>query len=263
MGGEIVFEESVVKSHRLANKYLSDLDSLCRNEKDYGHKDYFHCIICCLDMDAVERDGQGISDCTMDAAVGIATNNGNRIQNPRFALVELRLGYTSVNNFDFSNMERKISHTRELLLDSVIHPIYYFVYPEHLYSKAVYRFSCENRTKGKKKYWEAVSPSSFMDKIKFMVISPLVFKPATDIDKLKIDFKQSFSDNPLSAVALFTRWCDSVYKYFAQNNRNEANAILDALKEVVDGINYGKDADIQTALELIQGDVIWNIYRNN
>ena len=124
----LVFDNAFVQGHVLAARFLSDLDALCR--RDYNGVDYFHLTIACLDMDAYESSLSGDNDATMDASVGVANYQDNRVSDCRHLLVELRFKYKSTNNFKVENMRQKVNHTKNLLQGDRVHDemIFFRVY---------------------------------------------------------------------------------------------------------------------------------------
>lgn len=250
MTTEKIYEDSIVTGHCLAGRFLSDLDSLC--QRDYGHA-YFGKEVLCLDMDAVEQSNQGTQDCTMDAATGIADYRNGTTSNTRLLLVELRLDYKSTANFDYSNMSRKVVHTKGLLSGSMIDSKFYFVFDDKLWQRAQNEFSRRSLSNKEYRAWKAVSPQSFFDDIKFK--QDLPFVPETDIDKLKKDISTHLHHDIDKAFDFALFWLGKVDGYRVKNNQNEANAILLAMKEVVDGIICAEDNDLKEFKTLLSDEV--------
>lgn len=247
---EKVFEESIVTGHYLAGRFLSDLDLLC--QRDYGNA-YFGKKVLCLDMDAAEHSTKTMTDCTMDAAVGIADYKNSIVSNGRFLLVELRLDYKTTANLDYSNMSRKVAHTKSMLSDSVIDSKFYFVFNDTLWQRAQNEFERHSRNNKEYSAWKAVSPQSFLDDIKFK--QDLPFIPESDIDKLKRDFSSHLHYDVDKAFDFALFWLRKVDIYRVKNNHNEANAILQAVKDVIDGIADNGDNDLKELRTMLLDEV--------
>ena len=83
-----IYCEAFTRNSYLANRFLSNLDALCL--RDYG-RPFFNKSIICLDLDAYESSVEGNNMPTMDASVGVADYNANRVSSRRHLLVELQV----------------------------------------------------------------------------------------------------------------------------------------------------------------------------
>ncbi len=258
MAEQLVFDETVVTSHHLYEKFSSNLDSLC--QRDYRGKKYFNKEIKCLDMDSVERARSETTDCTMDAVVGIASYENNTIRNSKLALVELRLNYTSTNNFDCSNMSRKVSHTRDLLSESAIHNVFYFVYTEQLYQRAENVFGRWARTSRECGFWKAVSPVTFLNDVKFR--QDINDSPLTDLNTLKTEFHNSFFPDINKAIGIFYYWVNVIDRFRNKNNHNEANAILQTVNEVIRNIDCEEESEMMMVTNMMAEEIERKIKNN-
>lgn len=247
---EKVFEDSIVTGHCLAGRFLSDLDLLC--QRDYGNA-YFGKKVQCLDMDAVEQSNPGMQNCTMDAATGIADYRNGTASNGRFLLVELRLDYKSTANFDYSNMSRKVSHTKDLLSGSIMDSTFYFVFNDNLWQRAQSDFDRRSRSNKEYRTWKAVSPQSFFNEIKFKQDLPPV--PETDIDKLKKDISTHLHQDIYKAFDFTLFWLGKVDVYRVKNNHNEANAILEAVKDAIEGITDNGNTDLRELRTMLLDEI--------
>lgn len=61
----------------------------------------------------------GQKQATMDAVIGIADYENNRKTTGKLLMVELRLGYKSTEGLEAASLNRKVSHTLELLNPAV------------------------------------------------------------------------------------------------------------------------------------------------
>jgi hypothetical protein len=249
-----VFDDNFIIGHKLATKYLSNLDALCR--RDYKGKDYFHKQIVCLDMDAYESSLSGNNDATMDASVGIADYENNRMANSRHLLVELRFGYKSTGNIDVENMRRKIRHTKDLLVDDRIHERFVFIYEDKIAPQAKsYLKRLARQTKyNDLGYWDAVSVADFdvyvFDK------ATLPYTPINDIKQIETGLKAKFQkDGYNGLVNLIDYWINEIEKYEQKYNLQECDAIAKTLLEVLDQIPVSSIVFEKDYLDLMRDDV--------
>lgn len=106
-----------VESHPIYEKAGALLSDVCK--RDYKDN-FFDERIECLDMDTYETmicGGQ--KQATMDAVIGIADYENNRKTTGKLLMVELRLGYKSTDGLETASLNRKVSHTLELLNPAV------------------------------------------------------------------------------------------------------------------------------------------------
>lgn len=157
----LVYDDSLIRNHPIAKKgFLSDLDALCK--RDYN-KEFFHKSIICLDLDAYEKFINNQADATMDASVGIADCDNNRLNNPRHLLIELRLGYKSSNNIHVTKLLQKYNHSRKDLFQSDrVDAKAYFIYPDNIVSQAKHYFNRYAKQHHEISKWEAISVCQFI-----------------------------------------------------------------------------------------------------
>ena len=111
---ETIYDNNTLKRHSLYSQCRTSLNDI--SIRDYGKGRYFDVQIECLDMDTYETAiCHGQPDCTVDAVIGIADCNNKQKNNFRLLLVELRLDYKSADNLSKSNLESKVTHTKDLL----------------------------------------------------------------------------------------------------------------------------------------------------
>lgn len=234
-----MFDDSFVSGHKLAPKFLSDLDSLCR--RDYHGKEYFHKQIVCLDMDAYEDSLSGNNDATMDASVGIATHENNRISDSRHLLVELRFNYKSTNNFDVANMRNKVSHTKSLLQGEMVHDKMVFIYTDEVAPKAKSYFSRLSKQYKDLCCWDAVSVAEYFDYVRDKNSFP--YQPINDLEQIKTDLKSKFKSNGLEGLyAISDYWMGEMEKYNLRYNKEESQAIAKVVLDFWEQLPLSRDS---------------------
>lgn len=222
----IVFDESFVLKHKLAPQFASDLDSLCR--RDYQGKTFFHKQVVCLDMDAYESSRSGNNDATMDAAVGIATYENNRLSDSRHLLVELRFNYRSANNFDVIKMRNKVNHTKSLLPGERVHEKVFFVYTDEVAPKAKSYFSRYSKQFGDLRCWDAVSVNEYFDYVRDKDSFP--YQPINDLEQIKVELENKYKTKGLDGLyTLSGYWIDEMEKYDNRYNKEESQALAKVL----------------------------------
>lgn len=252
MNGLVVFDKTIVEEHRLAKNYKSDLDSICK--RDYG-KAFFNARhpIACIDMDSVEESLWGRKDCTMDAAIGICDYQDGIFQKTKFALVELKLGKKSTNNIGITHLGKKISHTKQLLPESSFHSTCYFVYPENLYQRVKSEFEKEARTQRRDEFWDSVSPSAFLTKIRFR--EDISSAQVMDVEELKRTFYDSFFPNPEKAYDFYCKQSKKMIDYRLQHYHSEADTMLQSMYEVITSLNREDNPRLAMICEMIEDDI--------
>lgn len=208
--------------------FISDLDSLC--VRDYG-KCYFNEKIACIDMDAFETSKSGDNDRTMDAAIGIATYQNNKSSDKRFLLVELRFDYISTRNFDYNNMSDKICHTKDILSGNRIHDKYVFVYNDNVAAQANNEFSRKAKVHSEYKRWLSLSPTGFKNMIDRVENQP--YTPINDVNSIINSMKASWSKDDNRFLDTYNGWINKIENYKNQYNYQEAESILNALKNAI------------------------------
>lgn len=258
----LVFDNDFVLRHKLASQFLSDLDTLCR--RDYKEKDYFHKQIVCLDMDAYETSLGGNNDATMDASVGIADYENNRMANCRHLLVELRFNYKSTKGFDLDNMRRKISHTKDLLKDDGIHYKFVFVYTDAVAPQAKSYFKrlskqSQNRDMA---YWDAMSVSEFdtyvVDK------ATLPYTPINDTKQIETELLNQYHEKGYEGLVCFLDyWINAIRVYELKYNREECKSIAKVLDKTLKKVPEPKDADEKAYIDLMTKKVAYYLSKEN
>ena len=85
------------------------------SNRDRKGSNYFSKEIEALDMDNYEKTRGGNADRTVDAVIGIETCINKNCMSPRLMMIELRTNYDNPNNLSKSELERKVSHSSQLL----------------------------------------------------------------------------------------------------------------------------------------------------
>lgn len=218
----LVYDNNYIIGNDLSSRFLSDLDALCR--RDYKGIEYFHRKIVCLDMDAYETSLSGNNDATMDASIGIASYDNNTMKESRHLLVELRFNYKSTNNFDVTNMRKKVSHTKDLLSGDKIHDKFVFIYTDEVASKAKSYFSRLSKQHSDIRCWDAVSVSEYFNYIRDKNDFP--YQPINNLDQIKENLNKKYYSGGINGLNEITEyWIGRMNQYNLQYNKEESNAI--------------------------------------
>jgi len=224
-----IIDETYLLQFALAQRFPSDLNALCN--RDY-HLTPFHLNLSCIDLDSYEKSIGGNPDHTADSAIGIADKVGNRVSNSRLLLLELRLWYDNVDNQKISDLIRKYSHSRDILIS----------FAATLDSRFILVYSCRSIAERNKyflsrfKYSHPIVnqfESWFVEKLEEeLVIDSGEYTYETDIEQLKL----SLNTNDFSSfVDAIEYWKFSAETYYNRYNLAESEYILrsliDSLKE--------------------------------
>ena len=235
----LVFDNGFVLGHKLASQFLSDLDALCR--RDYHGKEYFRKQIVCLDMDAYETSLSGNNDATMDAAVGIAAYENNRMSDSRHLLVELRFNYKSTSNFDVTNMRNKVNHTKSLLAGDKVHDKMVFLYTDEVASKAKNYLSRLSKQYKDLCNWNAISVAEFFDYVRDKNSFP--YQPINDLGQIVTELKSKFVSNGLDGLyTISDYWICEIEKYSLRYNNEESQAIAKTVFDFWDQLPQSSDS---------------------
>lgn len=188
----------------------------------------------CIDLDTWEISRSGSNDCTMDAAVGIASFNtvSRKRSNHRLLLVEMKLGVTGARfNPRKGELEGKVTHSRAVLLvNHNVDPHNFFIVPTDYLSQALNELSRWKRGSGSAALasWEFLDPPRFNNLISLETDFPYI--PKTDIKAIEDDIKAAvYSDAICKAIR---RWMDVAQDYANRFVVEEARFILQNLIKI-------------------------------
>lgn len=155
----VVSDDDFVRGNQLSKKYSSTLNDI--SNRDY-RKAFFKNDRVCIDLDAYEDSFKKAQpEPTMDAAIGVADKNEERLVNRRFLLVELRLNYKSSDPLSSSNMISKVKHSKELLRPSNIDKQSVFVFTKTVSNQAKNYFFRYRNQYPEMRNWIAKTPEEF------------------------------------------------------------------------------------------------------
>lgn len=246
----LVFADDYRKTQSISDGFSSDLDALC--QRDY-RRQYFNHFIPCLDMDAYETSLSGQNDCTMDASVGIASFENNRISNKCLLLVELRLGYTTTSHFDYRNMAQKVCHTKDLLSDANVYDKFFFIFSEAFASRAYNDFCRMSRSRKEYANWLAMSPSGFLTTIHN--VQDIPFVPINSPDVIVNEIRKAFAGGESEFLCKYEFWKSKADKYRVRNNLQEADSILNSLKNCISSLDGNQDDDMRGYCDMILEEI--------
>lgn len=246
-----VYSPEFTHQSHLAPVCYSDLDTLC--QRDYG-KSYFSTPIFCLDLDTFENLSTGNNDATMDAATGMADWQNNHSANNRHLLIELRFGYKSTEHFDFVNMKRKVSHSRDLLNPERVNEQVVFLYERHVAPQAMNRFSRLSSQDRELKQWLAMDVEGFNS---FIVDrSSLPYDPENNLEEIKLDLKRKYEGGGLNALECLVKyWRDKMDQYNLRYKQAESNAIAQVIIGFLKSLSFEKGSFEEEYLELCIDDI--------
>lgn len=260
---QIVYNDKIVAEHTIAQRgCMHLLDELA--ESDYHKRGYFDERIRCLSLDEYEEKVCGGSkDNTMDAAVGICDYVNNRVVNSRLMLVELRMGYDSADNLSRSSLEHKITHSRNLLVDTRMEKTNFFVFTDTIAPKAkswATRMAYAARLKSD---WEILGVTQFNELLNFE--SDMPYHPIHDVDAIKKGLLQCMDSMDWEKLFAQTGyWKELAETYRTQYKVLEFNSIINTLWGVwqtVDPQNYRLNQDDDACIEIeLWKEEIHNLY---
>lgn len=130
----MTYSEQTTSNHPLAHRYQKLIDTVLKNE---GARNTPFTTEKCIDLDQLEIDlsrGQD-RDKTMDFMIGLTSK--------QMLLVEAKLNVKSPNNLGKKELEEKIRHTKEILIEREVSIAKekVFLFDDHVIGKARYYIS--------------------------------------------------------------------------------------------------------------------------
>lgn len=181
-------------------------------------------------MDAYESFLSGDNDATMDASIGIANYENNRMSDDRHLLVELRFDYKSTKNLKPENIRQKVSHTKALLSGSRIHNEFFFLFTEEVAPKARSYFYRLSKQYHDAVYWKAMSVTDFFGCVYDKRSFP--YKPINDLGKIEEELNNKYLAGEVTGLISLTEyWMGEIEKYNLRYNKLESRAIARVLRD--------------------------------
>lgn len=228
---EWIYNNTVVERHSLFPACGSTLNEV--SNRDYPNSNYFNPDIECLDMDTYEKKvlRKSHADRTVDAVMGISTYENNRDLNPRFLLIELRIGYESASNLSKTEMEGKVSYTKSLLGgEKTIEKGSLFIFSQSVASQAERWFDRQSRTGGEIKNCKACSVSDFSTIIKSK--SDFPYEPIHKAEDIKNNVQlYEAKAEWKNFIKQVEYWCREAEKY-RYTNPSEFAHIVQVIKSI-------------------------------
>lgn len=208
----VVYDNESLCKHKLYEKCGSTLHEV--SKKDYPKKNYFDKNILCLDMDAYEtqiRHGQ--TDCTTDAVIGISSCDNKKLSNPRLLLVELKMDCIGTNGLSKTNLESKVTHTKQLLgSESTINTESVFVFSENMVAQAKHWVSSRQREGGEIRRFMVFSLNDF--KTNIQSYESLPYKPIHSKEEVMAELNKFLYDNQyrffISKIGYWLNYAESI-----------------------------------------------------
>ena len=232
-----IFDNECVESHPIYEKAGALLSDVCK--RDYKDN-FFDERIECLDMDTYEvMICSGQKQATMDAVIGIADYENNHKTNCKLLMVELRLGYKSTEGLEAASLNRKVSHTLELLNPAVclVSDKAIFVFDDLLCQQAIHWMFSKRYSNVSKKEWVVMSPTMFCKA--YLAPEDLPYQPIHDFVKGKADFAKMLENKSWQQIYKTLQWWGKAYYkycYIAE----EATLIASLISEVWENLKSHK-----------------------
>lgn len=246
---QLIYNHSIIKEHPFYEVCPSTLKDVSND--DYAGANHFTKDVPCIALDKYEELQSGQNDCTMDAVVGVAEYNNNRINRSSLALVELRLDYKNPCNLDFANMARKVQHSRDLLAGAILHNKDYFVFTERVAAQAIHVFRRFLPLHPVLKNAKPISVLGYEREIKDIEDYPYmpIFSKEEILESL----------NPDDSEKLFFQldyWLSKVDDYSVKYELNEAEHILEVLNESFVTLPSYDDDFVEEYMDIYKEDVL-------
>lgn len=228
---ELAFDNSIITGHSLYGKCGNTLDSV--SKKDYKNEDFFDKGIECLDMDAYETQiRHGSKDHTMDAVMGIKDFSANRFCNPRLLLVELRMDYKSDKNLSKTALEKKVSHTKDILGSTIpINGTSLFIFRPGVIQRVRRWFKDKSQEGGIIRLCEPLSTEDFNELIK--PESEFPYTPVTDVHVIEKELRLLLSRNDFTAfISQIEYRIKKAMSYRQRYNNAEYDCIMQPVRNV-------------------------------
>lgn len=227
-------------------------------EKDYHGKEFgFSDRVLatrCIDMDAVEKDGGGVFDRTMDCVVGVSDYDEAHSKHSRHRLmmVEMKLGCTGFS-MKPGYLRDKVNHTLELLSGKLVDSARCFIFPKRVIGDAKRRLSQWKRGSDGELYrdWVFLQPAEYNDFLHFAEDYP--YTPVTDRQDIENTFKDDgfFSADIQKIVKVREYWLSLALEYKYRGVVDEYDHIVEIVDEIVSSlVNEMEDGDDKELLKL-------------
>lgn len=256
-----VIDNSVVNGCNINTRFILPLTVIAA--RDYN-KGYFKENLTSVDIDSLETDiarkHKRLEEPTMDAAIGIADYDNNKISSRRLQLVELRMNYESTNNLKITDLTNKITHSISILGGDVrIDNEALFIFADKIKGQVKRWFYAINRGNGKGKKLVGFTVSDFNAYCLFKEDMP--YMPKRDYEEKKKDILVKFSSKQWNeAIDELLKWCNEYGNEENAYNKAEASCIKSMLKDIhVKIADILQDLDAETRQYL---DLIWDDYPN-
>lgn len=162
----VIYSNPTVERHPLWSRASGTLNEV--SNRDKAGSNFFPPEIECLDLDTYETNYvSGQNECTVDAVIGIQKCENKVRSDSRLLLVELRTNYANPNNMSKSELERKVSHSKDLLGSEIpIHRQKLFVFTSDQAPVARHWMDSRRKEGGEIKNFEAMSVDDFNETVK-------------------------------------------------------------------------------------------------
>lgn len=228
-----VYDNQVLKQHPLYSysECRSTLNEI--SEKDYPGCNYFPENIDAIDVDNYEHKVLRPieEEPTVDAAIGIADYNGDKISSERIQIIELKIDVNNTGSIVYANYNKKVNHSTRILTGAItIDDVVYFVFNNGFVAQARRRFSSFKEQYNDAKKWKAVSLLEFNEEIKFKEDITIDREPVFDMKSVIKECQKAIDkDNEGYLIDTFDDWKTKYYRYSSKNDIVEAKNIESGL----------------------------------
>lgn len=243
----LIINNSYLQQHPLWQNYNTTLQEIA--ERDYPGESYFSKMsrVDAIDLDKFEASQHKNSmDSTADATIGIALDKvENKFINSAYLIVELRMGYKSLNNLSLEELNKKIDNSKSILNKDTqsckIYESYYFIFTDSLAPQAKNYISRLVSGSKKSKKFCVVSVSDF--ETIMIDHEKLPYKPTHSQDEIEKSFNIKTLKNDFN-IDVFSKsfyyWLSLVKKYKYNNKLSEVQHIRNVLSLILENVKTNR-----------------------
>ena len=251
---QTIYDNDVVCQHPFYQKY-----EVCRStlngisQKDYPGTQYFDTKIEAIDVDNYEHYvlNQQNSVNTVDAAIGVSDFDGNRMSSERLQMIELKINVHSLNRKFFSDCEKKVSHSRNILVWSKpIDKIVYFVFDKDYCEQARRIFESIKHESKAVEYWVSVSYEELKEFIKDKNSVHFPYVPKYNMSGEFERFRKIPVSDIDAHIDILDKWIENARSFIVHYDYPEAQNICDGLSQMLTFMLNCKDVDLQECAKM-------------
>ena len=250
----------IIYSFPVQERFKSSLDVL--SLRDYK-KSYFKKDIPAIDLDEYEKSKNPQSaDRTVDALVGVCLVKQGKPSNAKVLLVELRMGYTNINNVSTTEIKEKIDGSIDLIkgikTQTDIAQVVCLIFNNNIYQQSI-NWLQRQKHNNKLKSCEVFNPDDFCNFINLG--KDLKSEPSNETKSLCQDvIREAQSGNWSYFLDNFEKLRNYFYKYVKLNEMNECKFIAGEIYKAVEALR--RDVSSQSEDDTIIQEFICDEFSN-